>query len=567
MKLNIFKYLLILSTIFVLSSCEDFFKVETDNTLGSGDYIATDSEMYAGYIGIMTKVQAIGDKIIYITDTRGELLEPTVNASSELYSLYNYDTDLKGNSYADPAPYYDVIIACNDYLDKMIEYRKSNASSIDNDHFKALVSSALRVKAWVYLTIGKIYGEAVWFDDPMREKEDLSKFPVKNLKEIVVECKTLLETGVEGIDGSLSMSWHEWLDPETPLGDSKYRYWEGMTPEYFALYAELCLWNGDYQKVLDLILPKLHEKFASTATGTSIDWLRSSGLPGAYARTWRDKQPYRIESVSAIIYDAKYNQTNSLMKHFRPEAPNNYQLAPSEAGRARFSDPDFNNLGTQISDGRAGVTFGTNAGQWVINKYRFTDPGSNTTNRREVYEDDIQIYIYRGSELHFMLSEALNQLGRYPEAAGLINIGVGGTFPSGGVDWVGFNDDWTSATQFGSRQYPNAGIRGCFSLGNREFFKEVKKPGDPYVKGEESLTDVATAEEAKKRNDLAILDEMLLEFPVEGRIYPAMIRMAQRYNDYNIIADRVTPKYSNPEEIKDKILDGGYFIKWDLKNK
>ena len=98
-------------------------------------------------------------------------------------------------------------------------------------------------------------------------------------------------------------------------------------------------------------------------------------------------------------------------------------------------------------------------------------------------------------------------------------------------------------------------------------FKKEKVAGDPVIHGEDKLTDVTTDAIAKKQNDLAILDEMMLEFPAEGKNYSAMIRVAKRYNDYNIIADRVTPKYTNAEEIKAKILDGGYFIKWDLKNK
>ena len=111
MKKNILKYVL-LSMTFFLGACNDFFNVETKNVLDHDGYITEESEMYSGYIGIMTKVQAIGDKVIYLTDTRGELLEPTKNAPSELYSIYNYDTDLTGNSYADPAAYYDAMTTC-----------------------------------------------------------------------------------------------------------------------------------------------------------------------------------------------------------------------------------------------------------------------------------------------------------------------------------------------------------------------------------------------------------------------------------------------------------------------
>ena len=58
---------------------------------------------------------------------------------------------------------------------------------------------------------------------------------------------------------------------------------------------------------------------------------------------------------------------------------------------------------------------------------------------------------------------------------------------------------------------------------------------------------------------------MLLEFPAEGRVMSMLYTMAERYNDMSIIADRIVPKYpaGRQQEIRDKIMNGEYFIKWD----
>lgn len=540
MKKNRLKYAL-LCLVMTLSACDSFFNVDTDNVLDHPKYIDEESEMYAGYIGVMTKLQAIGDKSIYLTDTRGELLEPTKNTPRELYSLYNYDEDLSDNSYADPAGYYDVIIACNDYLLKLYDYKQQNSSSVNMTHYEALISCTLRVKAWVYLTLGKIYGEAVWFDDPLREHTDLSKFPKKNLDEVVVACKDLLDKGFDGVNATHTMSWKEWVDPDTDTSKSDYRYWDCMTPEYFALYAELCLWSGEYQRTVNLILSVMNAKFKSTVNDAT-QYMHNVKLSGVYGTVWNLANPMPQEVVSAILYNYSKNQTNSLLKHFGSESPNEYLLAPSEVGRLRFSDKDFNPLGGANTDKREGITFAKDAsGNSVIQKFRPV----NKPVRTYAYQDDVHIYIYRGSELYFMLAEALNNLGRTTEASALINQGVNGSFPNGGVTWDGFTDDWTGKSSLGTRSYPDMGIRGAFGLGSREF-----KKGEEY----------------REANDMAILDEMLLEFPCEGKIYPAMIRMAKRYNDFNIIADRVCPKYADKEGIRAKILAGGYFIHWDLLN-
>ncbi len=68
-------------------------------------------------------------------------------------------------------------------------------------------------------------------------------------------------------------------------------------------------------------------------------------------------------------------------------------------------------------------------------------------------------------------------------------------------------------------------------------------------------------------NDMAILDESMLEFAAEGKVYPMMNRMAVRYNDPKIIADRVCPKYEavgKDAEIRAKIMAGGFWVPYDL---
>lgn len=539
--------LLLLATL-GLSACTDFFEPETKDVLKGDDYIDTSTEMYTGYLGIVAKMQAIGDKSIYLTDTRGELLEPTVNTPAELIALYRYNDDLSGNSYADPAGYYDVVIACNDYLSNMMDYKRAYSESINPEHFNALFSSALRIKAWMYLTIAKIYGQALWFDDPMVKIEhlgDTTRFQLMNLDQVVAACKHLLKNGVDGIDGSLSFSWYQWLDPETDLANSQYRYWDYMTPDYDGLWAELCLWSGEYQEAANTMFKALNAKISSS-TSDGTPWIRNVTLDGNYATIWNYPSPYPREAVSAIIYDYTRKQTNSLLRHFGTEYPNEYLLRPSQAGRDRFSNTSFNNIGSG-KETRMNVTFKQDyQGRYYICKFR-----PNANQRTYPYQDDVHINIYRASEYHFMLAEALNHLGRFEEAAALINGGVGGKFPTGGVTWEGFTDDWTGSTSMGTRKYYNVGIRGTFGLGARTFKTTVK---------------AATYVEDMRFNDMAILDEMLLEFPCEGKIYPAMIRFAKRWNDYNIIADRVVPKYGDDStEIRNKILNGGYFVPWDLK--
>jgi len=375
MKNISFKYLTAALLLLTLSGCTDFFTVNTDNVLDYDDYIDEESEMYAGFLGIVTQIQAIGDKSIYLTDTRAELLEPTRNAPSELYALYQYQQDLTGNSYADPAPYYDIIISCNDYLLNMYKYKQNTPSSVINKtHYQGLIGSTVRVKAWVYLTLAKIYGEAVWFDDPLRENKDISQFELLDFDQVIQKCIELLDNGFAGVSSQADWNWNEYLDPNSSNSWDEYYSWDFMAPEYYALYSELALWADDFQTAANLVLNALNNAYysnRSSGPSSTRNYLRNQSYKGKYnSEFWGYTIPYRPECVSVILYNYSKNQTNGLKKHFSRVAPNQYMLAPSEAGMARFSDDDFGNLGILDADPRGKITFTDNKdGYPYINKY------------------------------------------------------------------------------------------------------------------------------------------------------------------------------------------------------
>lgn len=538
---NIIKAVLYSLLMVVLSACSVFFEPDNKTVLFGDDYMKETSEMYSGFVGLVTKIQTIGDKAIYLTDTRAEMLEPT-GKSNELYALYNYETNLTGNSYADPAKYYDVIIACNDYLQKAYEYKTAHPGSVDMTHYKGLIGGTLRIKAWIYFTLAKIYGETVWFDDPMWKLKDYSQYPIKNLDETISACVDLLNTGFDGINASNSMSWTGWItsteDAEANAGD--YYYWDLMTPEYFALAAELALWQGRYQDVVNLILPKLNEAFAAgDLRSSTCNYMINLGYSSGFRKIFDNTYPEIFPTVSVIKYNYEKDQTNTLLKHFI----NDIMLRPAKVAVERYSDPEFNPLNENATDRRLGFYYHQDASQnWIFHKYRNVS-GSPRSNPKQ---DDVHIYIYRSVELHLMLIEAFNHLGRFDEMNALLQGSVTTYFPDGGVTWEGFTDEWCKKTPRGQRQYEPYGIRPSKA---REL-----KPCD--------------TDENIRHNDMEILKEIILEQPGEGKTYGAMLRMAKRYKDYNIIADLVCPKYEagKKEEIRSKILNGGYFVHWDINS-
>jgi hypothetical protein len=550
-----------------LTSCNDFFNPETEDELEGKKYISSSTEMYTGFLGIMTKLQAIGDKEILITDTRANLLEPTDQSSTDIIALYNYDRNLQNNSYANPAGYYEVIIACNDYLAKMKEYRSK--PNVDESIYASLVSSVTRIKVWTYKTIGEIYGKAVWFDDPITKVSairDSTNYKVFDMKQLVDKCLSVMDNGVDGVSTDKTIDWIAWLDPQnvSSVANSQYRKWNWMVPPYEGLYAELCLWKGAYldaehvdaktyyKSAADLLLRALNKYIDDESySGNSPYWLPCATTPGHYKSYWDWEQPYQAEAICALIYDYTNNQTNSLLKHFSNEYPNKYQLRPNESEMLHYCDKDFNPGGLD-GDPRTKCLFGKNGGQNYIAKFRNT----GSTHRAKAYQDDVHIYIYRATQYHIMLAEALNHLNRFKALNSVLNTGVKATdYDAADSEWEGFTQNWTSSASWGTRKYPSMGIRGCLNLNAVDI---------------ENIVQLGTQDAAWRHNDELILNEIMMEFACEGKTYPAMNRMVVRYNDPSIITKRVCPKYAGTgreTDVQSKIMNGGYWVPFDLNLK
>ncbi|MBP5385992.1 MAG: hypothetical protein J6Y97_01260, partial [Prevotella sp.] len=294
--------------------------------------------------------------------------------------------------------------------------------------------------------------------------------------------------------------------------------------------------------------------------GSNVYWLPSAATPGHYSPIWNNSQPYPYEAVSAIIYDYTNNQTNTLLKHFSNEYPNLYLLRPSAKAQEQVLSNELN-PGAATNDTRYKCVFGQSGGNSYIAKFR---PVGSTA-RVNAYQDDCHIYIYRATQYHMMLCEALNHLKRFIALNAVLNTGVKAgegddCFNPSLPEWEGFAStvdptkcDWTGTANWGTRKYPSLGIRGCFT---------GLVPRTVKINSYE-LGELGTI----RFNDMALLDESMLEFAAEGKVYPMINRMVVRYGDPSIAADRICTKYEDSSlaaTVRQRIMDGGYWVPYNL---
>lgn len=559
----------------LLSSCQ-FFETDPDNVLKEGDYIAKESEMYRGFLGIVTRMQEVGDQAIFLTDPRCNYLEATGNAPVDLQNLAAYD-ETDGNPYADPTGYYAVIVSCNDFIAKMDEYCQRVGSAMSDSakvHVPRLVSSALRYKVWAYYMLGRIYGEAYWFDTDMTELRPLTDtrtFEHLDMFGICNRCINLLDGGIDAcgqhIPANLEMNWSYWIDPVN--GNESYQYWQYMTPKWISLRAELASWRTNYEDeasaqadwlwIRDNVLAFLN----ASITNFGTDYYSCSmqiilEYPNIF---WTEQVSYAQQILGAIFYDYQNKQCNRLVQYFCPEFPGDgYYLRPAASAQAMYNESD-------IRGGAQRLVSNTLGGQPAFSKYYYTRLNNRGYLRAKIFEIEPTIPLFRGHDLHFLLAEAENHLGHWDVARTLLNTGMLNRFPGGAstlaTDSLDGEPVWDPgyATWFAtSGGYGDIGIVGA----NRA--REYDLPGIADDATPTQKRSFAYDRDRIKQYDLALADEYLKEFTGEGKSYSYLVKMAERYGrDYQVIYDRIKAKYDAAAQSQvEQSLRTKYFINWTL---
>ncbi|WP_236252898.1 RagB/SusD family nutrient uptake outer membrane protein [Echinicola sp. 20G] len=528
--------------VMILGSCESYFEPDTDDILLEENYIGNTNELYSGYMGIAAKVQTVADQGIFLSELRGDFLEPTDNAPQELWDIYNH-TISEGNSFADPSGYYDVINNANNYIRKAFEYKESNPDAVEDAVFEPLVSGAIRFKVWSYLMLAKLYGEAVYLDQPLTKEEDISKYPVMQFDELIGQLISLMEGGVNGIDGKKVLVWSDLLFPGVSTSAQDLT-WNMICPSPGPLLIELYLWNGSYEQVVSLGMSFIYDQ------GSGRYKLGNDDYNGEWIQFfYRDPITKTRELINIVPFDYQRHQTNHLIDFFSNAEPNKYYLRPTEVAMQRFQK-QVRQDGITVGDRYRGedYTYWRQNGEWVVRKFsRAHETADN------VYKNDVHIALYRAGDIHLFVAEALNQMEKFKEAEAFLNDGVQNYLSKneGNLEYPLDNETYNSAINI------NWGVRRRVDLG----------PVFPEGLSKDELDTPEKIEQYKKGLDSLLLEETCMESAGEARSYFAMIRMAKRWNDPSMLAERVSAKYpeGKRESIRNLLMQPEHwFIDYDL---
>lgn len=425
-KLSI-KFTGVLSLVISLSvlSCTKTFDIEPKSSISSEQMYRNVFDADAAVIGIYGKFLNVLDRYVILNELRADLADVTANSDRYLIQLSTHSVT-EDNPYADPRPFYEVILNCNDALknfDIMLAEHKMN-----EDQYKQRYSDIGALRTWLYLQLGIQYGTIPYVTDPIENLNDLndeSKYPkvgFNELLDILISFTESLPFKLPYPTGSTLLTTVDTYNTEKIFINKN------------CLLGDLYLWKGDwtsaataYREVVRIaIIPysvnpgeQYYEYYMLAYTGN----LNGGNWINIFRQPFGERYS-NYEIMWNLPYDKNFNPKNPFINMFSTSG--SYLIKPSDLAINNWNAQLRNDNGTLpgTPTDRRGLdnSYRMVGNQPEINKYTYN------FNPLLPFETNGKIILYRGADLFLRFAEAANHDGRHRIAFSFLNNGIVANF-------------------------------------------------------------------------------------------------------------------------------------------
>ena len=510
-------------------SCDRFFISDKSLVLDEEDHYSEIGEVKTAFLGIMATFRDAAEHNILISELMGDLTYPTDEAPQEVWEVFRYSAT-NGNDWVDPAPFYKIVLNCNDFLQHLVVFQRENPTIFAANEYKGMISVAVGYRTWAYLTLGKIYGEAVYYDALLDNPEQGATGRLLSLDELIRVLIDDMNNGVDGVNGFQTLPWTTFIS-----SSATWLYWQMLTVNPHALTSELYLWNRDYelaaQKALDAVIlangytsNKVYYKMEETFATSSWKKLFTGSYETVFAESF---------TVAPFEKSTTFEQVNHLQYYFSGDYPNVYYIRPNDLLVSKYQSQGDIHRGED-------VTFKVGTKGREICKYSV---------ERKSNDHDAFIHIYRAADVFLLLAEALAHNEELAAADSLLNYGVKPSW-----DYSNFAQPF-SAPKYTAGSYCLANCRGVRGRVNLD---------------RKMLSDHA-GEDATQSRRVAVLDSLIAEeagreCAYEGKRWFTLLRMARNLGDPDFLAKQACLKFAEGERehYRELLADSrNWFIRYD----
>lgn len=474
---------------------DDFFDVTAGDRITPDQHYQTIIDAEVSMMGAFVMLQDVMPQLIMYDGLRSDAMDVTPNASSYLREL-NYQILSKGNPITDASALYKVIINVNEVLANLdlVVQRDRN---FDTNTARQYKGALIGLRSWCYFTLARLYNKVAYIEGNM------INLPENNTQKIIskpVIIDTLINqilpyihdisTGVQYVELRLS-----------PLMNTK------------ALLGELYLEKGDYANAAKY-LKLACESYLNQPAMLKVD---KTYKDAAWGSIFLNAYSQSVENISVVPFSRAEGQNNPLANWFGVNRE--YLVKPSSILIDSFM-AQIPLAGNPLDLYRGPITL--QATDIAYNEdstdYDLVNPYITKYALDQADMESSDIIISRAADLQLMLAEAYNRLGDATSrkyALMLLNQGV--------------NKENPKPAPF-SKWSGNLGVRGRVYLKSREVPKNMIS--------QDSIQNLI---------EDFIIEERAMELAFEGKRWFDLVRVAERRNSPEYIANKVAAKFEGTD--------------------
>lgn len=570
-SLQLIKKTALLICLLVPFSCKNMLDIAPEGQVDITNHYRNIYDANAAVIGIYGQVMTIADRYMVLNELRADLMSPTVNADQYLREISTH-TVSANNPWADPKPFYKIILNCNDAL-KNFDIMLKDAK-FRREEYNQRYADVAAVRAWMYLQLGIHWGSVPYVTDALETVEDLkdeSKFPRLPFNDMLDKLIATLANGFLDVyttstttTGSTSTSLNTTVD--------------GYPTNLFfinkrCLLGDLYLWRGKYTEAATQYRYVTEQGYRNDQGSTNLGFWQYkptfSNLNITYSRGgdetslvddntnvagWRAifgagiSTEINGEWIWTLPFDKSFQPTNPFIDLFSNQG-GRYLLTASKLALDNWNSQTQNN-GFPY-DARGKLTVRTINGQPVIAKQLYYYLNGTTFVPTNILQKQGRWLLYRSGTLNLHFAEAACRDNYIDVAYGLTNAGIlqvfSSIFPTPAVTSTGRNvpTDATNIMITGkpapydmdARNGDVPNYRGPWhrQVGTRSRANLQWLPISIINGGPNRGGDMIAMENA-------IIDEDGLELAYEGQRWGDLLRVALRRNDASFLAEKVYQK-------------------------
>lgn len=519
---------------FSLFSCKKAFDIKPKNVLDAQQAYRDVHDADAAVTGIYGQLMGIAGQYVILNELRGDLMDVGPNADKYLKEINTLSVS-SGNPYANPRPFYQIIVNCNDVLDNFQKMLQDNRMT--STDYALRYSTVGAIRSWLYLELGIQYGTVPYITSTLSDLDEINdpnNFPRLSFPQLLDSLIQFTE----------SLPYKDPFPDGTSLVTSVDGY---STAKFFipikCLLGDLYLWKGDYtdaaayyhymMNYADILYPAKNSeqwyetyKIAYTGNINGGNWVNIFSQP--YGERYSN-----YEIMWDLPFDENFQPTNPFI-HLFYNTGTDYKLKPSQ-----LAMNDWNAV--TRTDNTPGDYRGENAswklvgGMPVINKYisNYSPLSPFATNGKWI--------LYRAAKLHLRYAEAANRDDRNQLAWALLNVGMKYTFDPEHLNTAHDSRDVTNLEQSFGAPYDFDARQGDFPSYRSPWYRNIgirnRVSAPMYVIDSVKYFDMTSTDSLRPvvdRPALTLLteDHLIkedgLELAFEGDRWPDLLRIALR---------------------------------------